>query len=139
MWLEGESRTIGRLRLPEKLLEQLRAARCVQVQMPLAARVEFLLRDYDYFVADVDSFCERLNALRELRGKVVIDSWQTRARAGDWASVVQELLVEHYDPVYTRSMERNFKRLDAALALDLPDALPATLDSAARALAADIG
>jgi len=139
IYVEGESRTIGRMRVPEKLLEQLRAAPCLQVQMPLSARVEFLLRDYDYFVADVEAFCERLNALRELRGKVVIESWQNRARAGEWASVVQELLTEHYDPVYTRSMERNFAHFNQAQALDLADGLPATLEAAARQLAAETG
>jgi tRNA 2-selenouridine synthase len=139
IYVEGESRTIGRMRVPEKLLEQLRAAPCLQVQMPLSARVEFLLRDYDYFVADVEAFCERLNALRELRGKVVIESWQNRARAGEWTSVVQELLTDHYDPVYTRSMERNFKHFDAARAVNLPDGLPQTLRAVAEQLAAETG
>jgi tRNA 2-selenouridine synthase len=139
IWLEGESRTIGRLRVPERLLENLRAAPCVQVQMPLAARVDFLLRDYDYFVADADTFCERLDALRELRGKAVVESWQVRARAGDWAPVVQELLTDHYDPVYTRSMERNFQHFGQARTLDLADGLPATLDAAARQLVTQAG
>ena len=82
VWAEGESRTIGRLRIPEPLLLRLRAAPCVQVQMPLAARVEFLLQDYAHFVHDVDSFCERLAALRELRGAAVVERWQAEACAG---------------------------------------------------------
>lgn len=135
VYVEGESRTIGRLRVPERLLEGLRAAACIQVEMPLAARVDFLLVDYDYFVADTDSFCERLNALRELRGNGVVARWQEQARAGELAPVVQELLTEHYDPVYLRSMQRNFKHFEQAQTLDLPDGLPATLEAAARGLA----
>jgi tRNA 2-selenouridine synthase len=134
VYVEGESRTIGRLRVPERLLECLRAATCIQIDMPLAARVDFLLVDYDYFVADTESFCERLNALRELRGNAVVARWQAQARAGDLAPVVQELLTEHYDPVYLRSMQRNFQHFEQAQTLALPDGLPATLEAAAHRL-----
>ncbi|MDO8418539.1 MAG: tRNA 2-selenouridine(34) synthase MnmH, partial [Rubrivivax sp.] len=132
----GESRTIGRLRIPEALLLRMRAAPCVQVQMPLAARVAFLLEDYAHFVQDVDSFCERLAALREVRGASVVERWQAEARAGHVAVVVEELLTHHYDPIYERSMQRNFTGFATAQMLDLPDAAPAALAAAAAALAA---
>lgn len=135
VWAEGESRTIGRLRIPEPLLLRLRAAPCVQLQMPLAARVDFLLRDYAHFVHDVDSFCERLAALREVRGAEVVERWQAQARDGRLAAVVEELLVQHYDPVYQRSMQRNYAGFAAAPALDLADAAPASLAAAAAAMA----
>ena len=138
VYLEGESRTIGRLRVPERLLEQLRAAPCVQVQMPLEARIEFLLGDYDYFVQDPESFCQRLDALRELRGKAVIEGWQALGRSGQWSAVVRLLLSEHYDPIYTRSMQRNFTQFETARALELADGRPATLADAARALMTEV-
>jgi tRNA 2-selenouridine synthase len=136
VFAEGESRTIGRLRVPEALLLRLRAAPLRQVQMPLAARVEFLLDDYAHFVADVEAFCARLQALRELRGGDTVARWQALARGGDFATPVRELLEQHYDPVYTRSMQRHFADFDAAQAVALPDAAPATLEAAARALMA---
>ena len=133
--VEGESRTIGRLRIPEALLQRLRAAPCVQVQMPLAARVAFLLEDYEHFVHDVDAFCERLAALREVRGAAVVERWQAAARGGQLATVVEELLAQHYDPTYERSMARNFAAFGAAPTINLADAAPATLAAAAAALA----
>jgi len=135
VFVEGESRTIGRLRVPERLLEQVRAAPCLQVQMPLAARVAFLLRDYAHFVDDVDSFCERLAALRELRGAAVVDAWQAEARAGRIAAVVQDLLTLHYDPVYEKSMQRNFTHFAQATPVPLADGDAATLATAAATLA----
>ncbi|MFM7507056.1 MAG: tRNA 2-selenouridine(34) synthase MnmH, partial [Rubrivivax sp.] len=92
VFAEGESRTIGRLRVPEALLQALRAARLHPVRMPLAARVAFLLDDYAHFVADAEAFSERLQALRELRGAAAIERWQALARAGDFATPVRELL-----------------------------------------------
>ena len=135
VWAEGESRTIGRLRIPEPLLLRLRAAPCVQLQMPLAARVDFLLHDYAHFVEDVEGFCARLEALRELSGATVVEHWQAEARAGRVAAVVEALLTQHYDPIYQRSMQRNFAGFAAARAVELPDAAPATLAAAAAALA----
>jgi len=136
VFAEGESRTIGRLRVPERLLEQLRAAPCLQVQMPLPARVAFLLEDYAHFVRDIDSFCARLEALRELRGAAVVTRWQALARAGDVAAVVGELLEQHYDPIYDRSMHRNFIGLATARTVGLNDAAPASLAAAALCLVA---
>ena len=128
VFAESESRTIGRLRLPEPLLQCLRAAACVNVELPLPQRVQFLLQDYAHLVRDSELFCQRLDALRELRGAATVQRWQDRVRqaaqASDPASaglaqVVQELLTEHYDPVYLRSMQRNYSRFEGAPTLTL--------------------
>ncbi len=134
VFAEGESRTIGRLRVPETLLQRLRSSPCLQLQMSLPQRVEFLLDDYAHFVLDVEAFCERLGALRELRGAAVVERWQTLARAGDLRVVVQELLTEHYDPFYLRSMQRNFSGFAQAQPVTLADAQPASLSAAAQHL-----
>jgi tRNA 2-selenouridine synthase len=131
VFVEGESRTIGRLRLPEALLMRLRAAPCIQVQMTVPARVDFLLHDYAHFVSDVDSFCERLQALRELRGAETVERWQREASEGRIAGVVEELLTQHYDPIYTRSMQRNFGGFAQARGVCLQAGSAAALQAAA--------
>ena len=136
VYAEGESRTIGRLRVPEALLVQLRASACVQVQMTVAARVNFLLDDYAHFVNDAEAFCERLQALRELRGADTIERWQQQARAGAMAPVVEELLTTHYDPVYLKSMQRNFSGFAQAPVVGLANASAGSLHAAARSLVA---
>ncbi len=134
VWAESESRTIGRLRVPEALLLRLRAAPCVQVDMPTPARVAFLLQDYGYFVQDTASFCARLAALRELRGAETVARWQQWAEQGDHGQVVTELLEQHYDPIYLRSMARNYTQFTQAQPLHLPDGGAHTLAAAAAEL-----
>ncbi|MCY7316305.1 MAG: tRNA 2-selenouridine(34) synthase MnmH [Rubrivivax sp.] len=134
VWSEGESRTIGRLRLPEPLLQRLRGADVVQVQMALAARVDFLLRDYAHFVDEPEAFCQRLDALRELRGAATVEHWQQQVRSGQVRQVVEDLLTSHYDPVYVKSMQRNFSGFAQAAVLPLVAATPASLQTAARTL-----
>ena len=50
VYVEAESRKIGRIHLPTELLDALRAGDCVNIEASFAARVDFLLRDYDYFL-----------------------------------------------------------------------------------------
>jgi len=45
VFVESESRLIGRLRVPEALLQHMRCAPCVRVEMPLAQRVSLLMED----------------------------------------------------------------------------------------------
>jgi len=108
VYIESESKKVGNVVIPEGLITAMRAAPCLQIELPEDDRVALLLEDYDFFVQDIEFFCDRLGALTQARGKEVVQDWQARSRSGDVASVVRELLVKHYDPVYIQSMKRNF-------------------------------
>lgn len=108
VYIESESKKVGNVAVPEGLIAAMRTSACLQLELPEHERVALLLEDYDFFVRDIAFFCERLGALAQARGKETVHDWQTRARGGDVASVVRELLVRHYDPVYLQSMRRNF-------------------------------
>ena len=118
VWIESESKKVGELRVPQPLIERMRASPCVRLELPVQARVDLLMQDYDFFVQDVPAFCERLDALRALRGNDVVNAWQEAAKSGHIESVVRELLVDHYDPVYLTSMQRNFADFDNALLVE---------------------
>jgi len=131
VFVESESKKVGDLRVPPALIERMRAAPCLQLELPLPQRVELLLADYAFFVHDAASLCERLDALRVLRGNATVEAWQQQARAGQMRELVQSLLVEHYDPGYAQSMLRNFPEL-ARPQLELAwDGSEATLEAAA--------
>ena len=108
VYIESESKKVGNVTIPEGLITAMRAAPCLQIELSEDARVALLLEDYDFFVQNIEFFCDRLGALTQARGKDVVADWQHRSRSGDVASVVRELLVKHYDPVYIQSMQRNF-------------------------------
>jgi tRNA 2-selenouridine synthase len=112
VFVESESRTVGQLRVPERLIQTMRAATCIAVDMRLDERVNFLMRDYVHFVNDPDLFCQRLDALRDARGHQVVNDWCRRILAGELRGVVRELLETHYDPVYLKSMQRNFGQVN---------------------------
>ncbi|HJV62899.1 MAG TPA: tRNA 2-selenouridine(34) synthase MnmH [Albitalea sp.] len=136
VWVESESKKVGELRVPEALIERMRASPCVRIELAIDERVKLLMEDYDFFVKDIEAFCGRLDALRALRGKDVVDGWQAAARSGHVEQVVRDLLVMHYDPVYLQSMQRNFAGFEAASTIEPPDGSHATWSRVAQELLA---
>ena len=134
VFVEAESRKIGRLHLPDALLEGLRAGACIEVEAEFTARVDFLLRDYDYFLSAPEWLNERLDALRPLQGHETVKRWQDQARSGAWQQLVGELLAQHYDPLYRRSQQHNFTGLAAPRRLATDDLSPAGIDALAAQL-----
>jgi tRNA 2-selenouridine synthase len=135
VFVESESRKIGALQLPDALVARMREhAPCLLVQMDDGARVQLLLQEYGWFAGQPDRFCELLAALTELQGKERVKRWQAMAQAAQWPELFGELMREHYDPMYERSMQRNFARLADAQPVALVDGAPATLHAAAREL-----
>ena len=126
VFVESESRKIGTVQVPEALLAAMRAAECVRVDMPQSLRVALLKEEYAHFLADPDALAARLAHLVPLHGRKTVDRWNAAARAGDFDSLIHELLVQHYDPTYARSIERNFPRIAQA-----PTVTPATISAAA--------
>ncbi len=135
VFVESESRKVGNVAVPVALMDAMRdRGECLNLELPDAERVALLMEDYDYFVRHTEAFCDRLDALTEIRGKQVVQDWKSAVQCGDIASVVQELLTRHYDPVYLQSMQRNFKRYDAARVLAPKDRSAAAMDTLAATL-----
>ena len=137
VYVEAESRKVGNLAVPESLMHAMRASPCLDVSMPEAQRVALLLADYPFFVNDPTLFCERLDALTEIRGRAVVQAWQEQVMAGDTASVVQGLLHLHYDPTYAKSIGRNFTQHATAIRYTLADGQAATVQALATQILRD--
>ena len=120
VFVEAESRKIGRLQVPDALIERIRAGECISIDAMLAARVTFLLADYDYFLGMPDLLNERLDILRSLHSAETMKRWRDMVAAAEWPALVRELLEQHYDRLYHRSQARNFSDYGA-----LNDTLPA--------------
>ena len=135
VFVESESRKIGALAVPDALLARMRQdSRVVMVEMPDAARVQLLLEEYGFFATQLERFCAHLDTLVELRGRQRVAHWQSLARSGCWAEVFEALMREHYDPLYLRSMQRNFAGIAQARHLAVADGSERSMRAAAREL-----
>jgi tRNA 2-selenouridine synthase len=137
VFVESESKKIGRLQVPDALIARMHAdGEVLRVQMPDAARVQLLLEDYGFFAGDVEGFCRLLDGLVALRGRETVQRWQALARAGAWAEVFADMMLQHYDPLYNRSMDRHYAGFGQARQVDLADGGAPALAAAARDLLA---
>ncbi|MGK5040919.1 tRNA 2-selenouridine(34) synthase MnmH [Janthinobacterium sp. GB1R12] len=139
VFIESESKKVGRVRVPDALMDKMRAAACTDVRLATDQRVQLLMQDYEHFVGDPARLNVQLALLTQLHGKEKIAHWQQLATAGQMAELVEELLVQHYDPVYRQSIARNFSRYAQATPLVLPDISEHAFEQAARALCAIVG
>jgi len=133
VYVESESRRVGSLRVPDALLARMRAARCVRLDVALPARVRLLRDDYAHFERSPETLLAQLDLLTPLHGHERIAGWKALALARDWDALVGQLLAQHYDPAYERSIGRNYAQVAQAPVLHIEsDAHTAYADAAAR-------
>ena len=135
VFVEGESKKIGQLQVPEALIAAMRASPCVLLDTALDARVSLLLEEYRHFVEDRAALEAQLDCLVALHGRERIAGWKSLAARGAWREFVAALLAQHYDPAYRRSSLHNFVRLREAAPLAIEAADERAFDAAARRLA----
>jgi len=132
IFAESESRRIGRLQVPPALIEAMRAAPCLSLELPTPARIRLLLQDYAHFASDPQRLGARLDSLTPLHGHAVIAHWRQLAQSGALPQLAAELLERHYDPAYRRSLGRNFSGIPETMTLALDDIDDAALTAAAQ-------
>jgi tRNA 2-selenouridine synthase len=132
VFVEAESRRIGRLSLPDALLRAMRAGRCVRVQADTPQRITFLLQDYRHLFDAPDDFKQKLEQLVGLHSRQTITEWQALIDADRRAELFQALVERHYDPAYRRSSHSNYGGLADAGTFNYD---PTTDDGGAQARA----
>ena len=137
IYVEGESRKIGQLQIPEALIERMRASECVLLEASLETRVALLLDEYRHFFTDLAALGAQLDCLIGLHGREKVGEWKALAAAGEWKSLVARLLEDHYDAAYRRSAANNFPRLADARVYPLESAGQTAFDLLASSIVQD--
>ncbi|MFB8787688.1 MAG: tRNA 2-selenouridine(34) synthase MnmH [Potamolinea sp.] len=104
VWVEAESNKIGQVYLPPSLWQKMKQASCVEVELPIAVRIEWLLQEYPHLVTHTNILKHKLEHLKSRYGREKIEEWYCLIDAGKWEALVGDLLTYHYDPAYNRSI-----------------------------------
>ncbi|HXD07507.1 MAG TPA: tRNA 2-selenouridine(34) synthase MnmH [Burkholderiaceae bacterium] len=134
VFVEAESRKIGRLFVPDALLHRLRAAPCIEISATPHARLEYLLRDYAYLGDEPAELARTLGLLHGLVDNATLARWQELAHARDLAALFAALMEQHYDPLYARSQRANFAQFGQAARMETDDLTPQGIDKLAQAI-----
>lgn len=135
VYVESESKKIGFVTLPDALFHAMHQGQCLLVDVPLAERVRFLCEDYHFYLRDPDSLCTQLDFLKGVHSREQLAHWHELTRQGRFPQLVEELLLQHYDPLYLRSMDRHYVHLADATRLSLSSLEDTALDHVAHAQA----
>ena len=101
VWVEDESRQIGRLTIAPALFAQLRAAPRWVLAVPRAARVAKLAAEYG--AEDPTALADAIDRLRKRLGGLATQQALAAVAAGDFALMV-ELVLDYYDKTYTHGL-----------------------------------
>jgi tRNA 2-selenouridine synthase len=134
VFVESESKKVGNLRVPDAVMEQMRQSPCVSLTLSRPNRVRLLMEDYHHFTDSPDTLNTQLDCLVKLHGRDKIEGWKAMASGGQMPALVEQLLVDHYDPAYLRSIDRNFVQFDQAEIVALHDIAVDDFMGAARHL-----
>ncbi|PMS17113.1 tRNA 2-selenouridine(34) synthase MnmH [Trinickia dabaoshanensis] len=133
VFIEAESRTIGRVALPDALLGAMHRARCVAVHTPRDERIGFLLEDYAHLFDAPEAFKAQLTKLIGLHSRERVARWCRLIDENARTALFAELIDLHYDPAYARSSRGHFIQLPCASAFELHPNAP-DMDDQARKL-----
>ncbi|PXW99570.1 tRNA 2-selenouridine synthase [Sphaerotilus hippei] len=136
VYIEAESRKIGQLALPTRLLEPLRAAPCIEIEASPEARLRYLLHDYAYLGDDGEHLAQKVGHLKDMHSRETIERWQAWARTGELEPLFDELMRSHYDPHYQRSQQTHLTRWAQAQRVVAAELDPAGIAGLAEAIGA---
>ena len=102
IWVEDESRMIGRMAVPNAFFDQLRAAPLVVLDVPRAARVDYLTADYGRH--DAGELAAAVLRLRKRLGGLLTKDILAAIAEDDMRRMV-ELVLGYYDKTYSHGLE----------------------------------
>ena len=134
VYVEAESNKIGLITLPPALITAMHTSTCLLVEAPLATRVDRLLGDYRHYIDNPELLVAHLQSLLRFHGAEQLERWSSMIHAGDFATMVAELLTLHYDPSYFRATSKHYANLANAQRVPLDSLSPGELKDIAAVL-----
>lgn len=103
--IEGESKKIGNLHIPENIFMQMRRAPVIYIDTPVERRVAIITKEYARF-NDHERIMEIVRSLTKKLGQKKTDELQGLYTAGKIDEFVRMLLVDYYDNLYRHTLDR---------------------------------
>jgi tRNA 2-selenouridine synthase len=100
----------------------MKQAEFVEIELPLTVRIEWLLQEYPHFMSCPDLLKRKLGHLKLRYSREKINYWHRLIDAGQWHTLVSDLLTGHYDPAYRRSIAKCFSKTQTLQLSDLSEA-----------------
>ena len=108
VFIEGESRKVGKVFIPQPLAEAMKYGNLVLLQASLDTRIRRIVEEYK--ICDEQTFLQTdsiLQSMQKVLGNKKAEQLRKWLRKGDFENLVHVLLEEYYDPRYQHAMRMN--------------------------------
>ena len=108
VFIEGESRKVGKVFIPQSLAESMKYGTLVLLQASFDTRIRRIVEEYK--ICDEQTFLQTdsiLQSMQKVLGKKKAEKLRHWLRKGDFENIVHVLLEEYYDPRYQHAMRMN--------------------------------
>ena len=106
VFIEGESRRIGKVSLPQFLYDKKEIGLQIILHLPVEERVKIVLADYEPWNKP-ESFKEAFQLIQKRLHTPVAKQIETHLENGEYGAATELLLVHYYDPRYEHSSTQN--------------------------------
>lgn len=106
VWIEDESRTVGKVHVPEVMFDAMQQAQVHELNVDMDHRVRNLVQDYGVFTHD--ELCAALYVIREKLGGLRYQQAVEAVRESRLADAVH-LILEYYDRTYEHCLLRRIQ------------------------------
>lgn len=113
VFIEGESRRIGRDVIPEYIFNKMKEGIHINIEADLEYRIETISKDY--LDGTDEELIDSLYYLRKYLGNDKIDFYINLIKEKNYKQVIKELMLIYYDPLYknnTRNIIESFHNSD---------------------------
>lgn len=118
IWLEDESRLIGKVYLPEELMARMRQSPLLFIQIPQVERVKCLVKQYG--TANIASLRESFAQIRKRLGGQFEQEAQQALDNGDLATAAT-IALRYYDKAYLFGLQKHAKEQVTMISYDEMD------------------
>jgi tRNA 2-selenouridine synthase len=111
--IEGESKKIGKLFIPEPFWKSMEKGKKIQLTIPLIERVKISMEDYGVNEFPSETYLEALERIRKILGDERYEKLKELIKAKSYKEAVKELMINYYDKLYSRSIPEVEETIEA--------------------------
>ncbi len=111
--VEGESKKIGRLFIPEPFWKAMERAYKIFVEIPLEERVKISMSDYMVNKFPPEVYLDSLSRIRKILGDEKYRDIKELISSKNYKEAVRQLMIHYYDKLYEKSTPSDVEKIKA--------------------------
>jgi tRNA 2-selenouridine synthase len=105
--IEGESRKIGPIHIPEPFWNRMKEGIKILVEGPVEMRLDIIMEDYTGIEELKENLLEVASKLKRYMDGKAYSKFIELVEVGDIREAAREMMVKYYDPMYNKSLNRH--------------------------------